>query len=137
MLNLKPARYPSQSGPSDPAPITEPINPSNLRGEQRVYLNAPDHFHLLSQSLLRTLHAISEALSIGSVQIPHFIKYEALSKAKREKKMIDGVAVEMLEGDMVEVNGQRYQARLVKDRIYIKYGTVAVWVPIKKEMLIP
>jgi hypothetical protein len=42
--------------------------------------------------------------------------------------------VESVEGDIVEVNGQRYQARVVKDRIYIKYGTVAVWVPIKKEM---
>jgi helix-turn-helix protein len=51
--------------------------------------------------------------------------------------LIDGIVVESFEGDMVEVNGQRYQARQVKDRIYIKYGTVAVWVPIKKEMHIP
>jgi len=64
-------------------------------------LNAPDHFHLQSLSFLRTLNAITEALSIGSVQIPQFIKYEALSKAKREKKLIDGVEVERVEGEIV------------------------------------
>jgi hypothetical protein len=79
MFTIKPVPYASQSGPSDPTSISGPTDPSTLRGEQRVYINAPDPFHLQSQSLLRTLHAISAAINQAGVQIPHFIKYEALS----------------------------------------------------------
>jgi hypothetical protein len=79
MFTIKAVPYPSQSGPSDPTSMSGPTNPPTLRGEQRVYLNAPDPFHEQSKSLLRTLHAISAAINIDNVEIPHFIKYEALS----------------------------------------------------------